>query len=352
MDATFLRKTFALIAKGLVEKEQLLQKEPTRYPYSKALQHGINMFLVASHQIGAVQDIVQYADEAAFLKHFISKPVSEWFDEWDPNEIDSLNLQEEAFYSYGAFAYQRSGNLYSPSSECYEYLESQDNDIMDGTDERVLFISIDERRAMSLELADNPDAREAFQFAYEEIRENSYRCPCCGWTMTCGKYGYICHSSHCVDTIPNLTDDMKLDASGGGLYRLKKGIMRYFAAPGKLELDIVAFCQKKNIHWVLWPQLDRYDVEIQFSDGEVWEIDAKAYRNPIALRTKILNDNGFPTGDYARGYYVIPNEYTANQKNYTTIINRALKNQENVMCVTLRALKSEISKKEAACHEE
>ena len=84
----------------------------------------------------------------------------------------------------------------------------------------------------------------------------------------------------------------------------------------------------------------------------MWEIDAKAYRNPIALRTKILNDNGFPTGDYARGYYVIPNEYTANQKNYTTIINRALKNQENVMCVTLRALKSEISKKEAACHEE
>ena len=219
MDATFLRKTFALIAKGLVEKEQLLQKEPTRYPYSKALQHGINMFLVASHQIGAVQDIVQYADEAAFLKHFISKPVSEWFDEWDPNEIDSLNLQEEAFYSYGAFAYQRSGNLYSPSSECYEYLESQDNDIMDGTDERVLYekiivlgqetycrirryiiehpiISIDERRAMSLELADNPDAREAFQFAYEEIRENSYRCPCCGWTMTCGSFVSLCgHNS-------------------------------------------------------------------------------------------------------------------------------------------------------------
>lgn len=169
--------------------------------------------------------------------------------------------------------------------------------------------------------------------------------------MTHGKYGYTCHSSHCTDTIPNLTADMKLDVSGGGLYRLKKGIMRYFAAPGKLELDIAAFCKKKNIHWALWPQLDRYDVEIQFSDGEVWEIDAKSYRNPIALRTKILNDNGFPTGDYARGYYVIPNEYTANQKNYTAIINRALKNQENVTCVTLKALKTEITKKEAACHE-
>lgn len=99
MDATFLRKTFALIAKGLVEKEQLLQKEPTRYPYSKALQHGINMFLVASHQIGAVQDIVQYADEAAFLKHFISKPVSEWFDEWDP--IGPKATERSLFYLSG-----------------------------------------------------------------------------------------------------------------------------------------------------------------------------------------------------------------------------------------------------------
>lgn len=142
MDAIFLRKTFALIAKGLVEKEQLLQKEPTRYPYSKALQHGINMFLAASHQIGGMQDITQYADEAAFLKFFITKPVFEWFDKWDPNGIDSLNLKEEPFYSYGALAYQRSENLYSPSSECYEYLESQDNDIMDGTDERVLYEKI------------------------------------------------------------------------------------------------------------------------------------------------------------------------------------------------------------------
>ena len=142
MDGTFLRKTFALIAKGLIEKEQLLQKEPSRYPYSKTLQHGINMFLAASHQIGAVQDITQYADEASFLKHFISKPISEWFDGWDPNVLNSLNLKEEPFYDYEAFAYQRSRNLYSPSSECYEYLDSQDNDIMDGTDERVLYEKI------------------------------------------------------------------------------------------------------------------------------------------------------------------------------------------------------------------
>ena len=46
MDTAFMRKTFALIAKGLIEKEQLLQTEPTRYPYSKAMQHGINIFSI------------------------------------------------------------------------------------------------------------------------------------------------------------------------------------------------------------------------------------------------------------------------------------------------------------------
>lgn len=374
MDTAFLRKAFALIAKGLIEKERLLQKEPARYPYSRALQHGINMFLAASYQTGAVQDVIQYADETSFLERFITKPVSEWFDGWDSKMIDSLNLSEESFYNYGAFAYRRSENVYSPSSDCYEYLEMQDNDIMNGTDERILYekiivlgqetycrirkyiiehpiISIDERRSMSLELADIPDAKDAFQFAYEEILEDSYRCPCCGWTMTRGKYGYNCHSSHCTDIIPNLTDDMKLDVAGGGLYRLKKGVMRYFAAPGKLELDIAVFCEKKKICWELWPQMDRYDVELQFSDGEIWEIDVKAYRNPITLRTKILNDNGFPEGNYARGYYVIPDEYTTNQKNYTTIINRVLKDQKNVTCMTWRTLKAEIIKKEAACHE-
>ena len=74
MDTAFMRKTFALIAKGLIEKEQLLQTEPTRYPYSKAMQHGINMFLAASQWAGS-QAAVEYPDEVSFLTHFITRPV-------------------------------------------------------------------------------------------------------------------------------------------------------------------------------------------------------------------------------------------------------------------------------------
>ena len=139
MDTAFMRKTFALIAKGLIEKEQFLQKEPTRYPYSKTLQHGVNMFLAASQWAGC-QTIAQYADEASFLAHFITKPIQEWFNEWNPEVIDRLNLQEEPFYAYDAFAYQRSGNMYTPSADCYEFIETQDSDIMDGTDGAFFFM--------------------------------------------------------------------------------------------------------------------------------------------------------------------------------------------------------------------
>ena len=371
MDAAFLRKSFALIAKGLIEKEHLIQKEPTRYPYSKTLQHGINMFLAASNQLGQIGDkVYMWADEESFLRYFITKPIAEWFNEWNSNAVEMLCLSDEPFYGYDAFGYRRNDRVYIPSSECYEYLETQDCDILDGTDERILYenmrlldqdtycclrkyiiehpiITSEERHSMLLKLAGNRIAMEAFQFAYEVITEEYFRCPYCGWTLTQGKYGLHCLSLHCTDMTPELTDDMKLDINSDPMFRLKRGIMRYFALPGKLELDIVKYCIKKKLTWSLWPNMDQFDVEIRFSDGEIWEIDAKAYRNPISLRTKIEHDNGFPQGEYDRGYFVVSSEYTAHMQNYTTIVNRALKAQKNVKCVSLETLKREISKKEA-----
>ena len=59
--------------------------------------------------------------------------------------------------------------------------------------------------------------------------------------------------------------------------------MRYFAQPGKLEIDIARYCEKHALEFSLWPYKDRFDIEIRFSDGEVWEIDAKAYHNALSL---------------------------------------------------------------------
>lgn len=378
MDITLIRKAIALIAKGIVEKDHLLEKQPNRYPHSKKLQHGINMFLYASLRWGGVgEDIFEYADESKFLQKYAKIPVAQWFEEWDSKVCSQLDLENQPFYGYEALAYYRKRtNRYMPSEDCVVFLETQEANIIEGTDEYALYekiirlsqeeyclvrrfiiehpiMTIDDRRDILFRLAGNQIAKEAINTAYELFQEKGYRCPICGWTMTDGSFGPICHSEYCTKTMPFLTDMIKVDGTEETVYRLKKGVMRYFAQPGKLELDIVDFCEKKKLTWELWPQKDKYDVEITFPDGAVWEIDAKAYRNPIALRSKIENYNGMPEGDYQRGYFVIPTDYTKGNRQYTAIVNRGLDalHQPNVRCITMQQLKENINRKVEMCRE-
>lgn len=377
MDVILIRKAIALIARGLMEKDKLLQEQPNRYPHSKKLQHGINMFLFASLEWGGVgEKVFEFADESKFLHKYACIPVAQWFDDWNPDACHQLDLENQPFYGYDAFAYFRKrANRYIISEDCAVFLETQETNIIEGTDEHALFesiirlsqddyclirrfiiehpiMTIDERRDILIELAGNEVAKEAITIAYEQFQNRGYRCPVCGWTMTEGNYGYICHSEHCTKTIPVLGDALVLDGTMDTIYRLKKGIMRYFAQPGKLELDIVAFCEKKAIKWELWPQKDKYDVEIEFSDGTIWEIDAKAYRNPIALRSRVENDNGLPEGEYQRGFFVIPTEFTKGNRQYTKIVNQTLDrlHQPNVRCITLQQMKERINRKVEECH--
>ena len=47
---------------------------------------------------------------------------------------------------------------------------------------------------------------------------------------------------------------------------------------------------------MLWPQMDRYDIEITFPDGTVWAIDAKAVKEPHFLKENVARDGGFSSG--------------------------------------------------------
>ena len=106
MDEKILRKAFGLIAKGLVEKEEILKRGPNRYPHSRCLQHGINMFLAASVEIGKVgAKVWKYADEASFMQKFSELSVAEWFDDWNPKVVSQLHLEDEPFFWIWPFGY-------------------------------------------------------------------------------------------------------------------------------------------------------------------------------------------------------------------------------------------------------
>lgn len=370
MNAVHLQKSFAFIAKGLVEKETLLKVAPNRYSYSRDLQRGINMFLAACLEVGHIgENVFKYADEGSFLAHYIFKPIREWFDDWDQEEVQRNGINEQSFYEYGPFAFRRgTADIYTVTEECVEFLSTQENSIIEGTDERALYekiiqlaqddyvkvrkfiiehpvISIDDRRNYLLDYADNPIAKDALNLAYETFEEKYTICPSCGWTMTESEYGVSCVSEHCLEHKPDVPSKAWRDASSQPVYRLKKGVMRYFAQPGKLEMEIAKYCQRLNLDYSLWPQKDRFDIEIRFSDGEIWEIDAKAYRNALSLCSQIKKDGGFPSGDYKFGFYVIPTEYTRNKNNYTSVVNKMLIRQSNVKCITLAAIKKKIKQK-------
>lgn len=108
MNVVHLQKALAFIASGLVEKEKLLKESPNRYPYSKNLQRGINMFLAACLEMGRLgENTFKYADESSFLTQYISKPICEWFDDWDQAALVQYEINLQPFYAYGPFAYHR-----------------------------------------------------------------------------------------------------------------------------------------------------------------------------------------------------------------------------------------------------
>ena len=372
-----LRKAFALIAKGLMQKEKMLEDHPKQYPYAPCLYHGINMFLALTYEVGvAGVEIFQDADEHAFFERYLRKPISEWFHAWKPEILERFSIKEQEFCRFDeAFAFSRGENYYCASGACAEFLEAQEANIIEGTDERILYeflkqlsqddycslrqyiiehpvITLDERRELLREYSANRIAQDAIRHAYEQFEEQAYRCPDCGWTMKKMKYGLVCHSSYCNTSQQPLEICRKWDGTIEGIYRLKKGVMRYFSVPGKPELEIALFCKKQKLDAFLWPEHDKYDLEIRFPDGDVWEIDVKAYHSPWLLKRYFENKGGFPTGKYQRGFVVIPDNLTRHESKYTDIVDEALEKQENVCCLKMRTLKMEIKRKAASNGEE
>ena len=362
MDISFVKKAVALIVRGVDEKEQLLRDQPQKYPYSKRLQHGINMFLAAAWEIGGVSPAA--LDEASFLQSHADKPLWEWFEDWQLSDADRQDL---TVLDYNPLFFQTGDGYYELTGEGGEFLSTLEKDLLAGTDERSLYEKMiclsqknycvlrrfliehptagdKEFRAVRMKL-DDETALEALEFAYESFEGEYCECPKCHWTMTKTPYGYHCHSESCVECEPSVTPK---DLRREPVRRLKKGVMRYVAAPGRLEMKLAEHCDKLHLPYELWPNMDLYDLQIQLPSGDTWVIDAKAYHNPLSLRTQVEQDTAFANGAFQKGFYVVPQEYTRKYRNYLSVINNALKQKgpayANVQCVTDLVMKRLLKK--------
>jgi hypothetical protein len=116
------------------------------------------------------------------------------------------------------------------------------------------------------------------------------------------------------------------------LRRVKPGIHTRVCLPGIYELQLfqkmLAFQNEnpKQLDKVLlYPELDRYDLQLQFADGIVWAIDVKDYRSPYQLAGKLLPIYCEGTLKYDEGFYVFPNYRILNRENYIQITREEAK---------------------------
>ena len=365
-DLTKLKTAMQLITSGLYEKDR--KKEKEQYFYSKHLIHGINLFQSLNYKYNYEQFDFEQLHEQKFITDYAMKPVKEWFEGWKNTE--NMKLEEQEFYHMGELVGDIGSNMFYVNDCCEDYVQYYvEKDIIAGIEQRVVYeclrvleqddyvylrkyliqhpiIDQDEMRKLKLRYFQNNPALDAIEKAYEEIKEDCYICPKCGWTLTQWKTKMICQSRCCTEgKYP--TEKLTKIERNSGKFRLKRGVMKYICVPGKLELNILEYCQKNKIQSFLWPELDKYDIGIVFDDGEIWAVDAKQVKNPYFLRTNIRNAGGFPEGNYQKAVYVIPDAIEKTDPDYVKIIKEELKRigKNNIHCVPLRKLKSSIKYK-------
>ena len=117
-----------------------------------------------------------------------------------------------------------------------------------------------------------------------------------------------------------------------GLLQIKEGIRQRVCFPGMPELNLYsALSELKRQHpdclteIRLYPGVDRYDLQLRFSDDTVWAIDFKDVRNPYKLAKTLKGLYGEGSLRYDKSFYVISDRCVANYPDYTKIAKEEAK---------------------------
>lgn len=117
-----------------------------------------------------------------------------------------------------------------------------------------------------------------------------------------------------------------------GLLQIKEGIQRRVCFPGMPELNLYsALSEIKREHSDyltevnLYPGVDRYDIQLRFSDDTVWAIDFKDVQYPYRLAKELKGLSGEGSLRYDQSFYVISDRCVANYPDYTKIVKEEAK---------------------------
>lgn len=264
-DSIKLEAAIKFIVIGLYEKEK--QKIEGEYFYSAKLIHGINIFSNLSDKYNSKHFDFGKMHEQKFITEYAIKPISQWFAEWENTE--ELELEKQDFYYVDALVSDAGFYTYCISSDCEDYIEYIKRDIIGDTEQRLVYnnlkllnqeeyvdlrkyfiehpvISQEELRKLKQRYSENDIAIKAIENAYEEVKGSCYICPNCGWAIQKEKVGIKCPSCF-YSEVSNIPNALKSISANLETLRLKRGVMKYMAVPGQLEMEIYNYCKKYKI---------------------------------------------------------------------------------------------------------
>lgn len=326
---------FPLLVVGL--ESYIRQDKP--YPFPAELLHAMNRL--------ALYMGTDYPSSVQSFFRLMEKPLSDWWpDEPIPDVFDKrLSLMAEGQLTELAELYLSEENI--SGLKVSELISWQENQLM-----REFWLSM---RTKYQNTQANEDAARiegeytqvrkflignAFTYAWEIRRQvpNEYwnmvqemympatdqhmrdgecvECPECG-AVPVNWYGQRqgIKPGLCATRCPGRSGwrEVQHDAD---LLVLKIGLQRRTLIPGRVELALFEWLQSQmpSDALILYPGVDQYDIQIRFSDGEVWAVDVKDFGDPIALGKQIAHDPQFasPAWDdrlaWTRAFYVVPNQ--------------------------------------------
>jgi len=131
-----------------------------------------------------------------------------------------------------------------------------------------------------------------------EGQEVFYPCPHCRWPLPGSADVLECPAPICrqAGSQFRLTPNGLVALSGlpaprpvllQDQVRLRRGIWRYTLLPGLVELRLADQLARMGATVELWPERDRYDLNVQVAGSE-WRVDVKDWSNGVALTEHLL----------------------------------------------------------------
>jgi len=311
--------TLEQISAGLIKVQA---RQGRLYPYPQDLQLGYDRVVLAFLVGGKALDV---PDSIPKFYELCEQPFEEWGVEID-DEIDSSDsllflgepteLTIELAEAFGGSVLSQEQTKIA--TELLQHCQSHQQGVQIYTKFRrfiiehpVLsnqeFVKAKGDFGLGVGLSDLlDDCYEPVPSCYE-LEGNFYACPYCHALAGVNPQRQVIANSSCNRCPPGRRLKRKIKLPSDCL-KLKRSIERFWFYPGRAEIQLFQKLVDLGLEVELYPECDRYDLRIKFSDGEVWALDLKDYSNPYLL-VRNLGDEPIPSEpSWNVAYIVIPAE--------------------------------------------